>query len=90
MKTIALETLDAKVRNQLMDAISGPIVITEQDRPMLVVRSIVDDESADDLIAEHPAFLDTIQRAREDKRKGRVRHLAELRARYDAGEESQG
>ena len=41
-----------------------------------------EDEAADDLTAQSLAFLDTIRRAREDKAQGRVRQLAELRAKY--------
>lgn len=43
-------------------------------------------EPADELIAQNPAFLDSIRRARVEKTQGRVRKLAELRAKYSADE----
>lgn len=89
MRTIELDTLDPDLRERLLDAMSEPVLVTAHDRPVLVIRNLADDETADELIAANPAFLETIRRAREDKEQGRVRRLAELRARYDADERPQ-
>lgn len=84
MTIIELDNLDTKLRKQLLDAMTEPVVITENHRPVLVVRSVLDDDAADELIVQHPDFAASIQRARQQKAEGNVRSLAELRAKYDA------
>ena len=37
---------------------------------------------ADELIAQNPAFQSTVERARQQKAAGKVKTLAELRAKY--------
>lgn len=82
MRLIELETLDSDLRRQLLAATLEPILVTEHHRPMLIVRSLADDDAADDLIAQHPAFQDSIRRARQQMAEGNVHTLAELRAVY--------
>jgi PHD/YefM family antitoxin component YafN of YafNO toxin-antitoxin module len=86
MKTIDLDLLDADLREQMLATVSEPVLVTQHEQPVLVIRSLVDDEAADELIAQNPAFLNAIQRSREDRIQGRVRQLAELRGKYEAGE----
>ena len=86
MKTIDLDMLDAELRERFLAAVTEPVLVTEHERPVLVIRNLVDDEAADELIAQNPMFLDSIRRAREDKAQGRVRQLAELRAKYGLDE----
>jgi len=59
------------------------IVLTRHDRPVLIVRSLLDDDALDNLIAQHPAFLASIRRARQQKARGQVRRLSELRQKYN-------
>jgi hypothetical protein len=54
------------------------IEITEE------AESDLDDDVTDDLIAKHPAFLETIRRARQQKAAGRVRRLEDVRQKYEA------
>lgn len=84
MKVIALDELDVQLRSRILAAVTEPVLITEQDRPVLVIRSLLDDDTADELIAQHPAFQETIRRARQQKARGQIRRLAELRQKYDA------
>ena len=49
---------------------------------------MIDDDAADDLIAQNPRFLDSLRRAREEKTQGRVRLLAELRTKYGLDEDN--
>jgi hypothetical protein len=84
MKVIELETLDVELRDQVLGAMTEPVLITEHDHPLLVIRSLLDDDTADDLIIRHPAFQASIRRARQQKDEGRVRRLAELRQKYEA------
>jgi hypothetical protein len=48
----------------------------------------LDDETADELIAQHPAFQETIERARQPKAPGQARKLAQLRQKYSVENES--
>ncbi len=86
MRTIELDKLEKILRDQMLAAISEPVLITQHDRPLLVVRSLLDDEAADELISQHPGFLDSIRLAREQKAKGLVRSLAEVRRQYATDE----
>jgi hypothetical protein len=44
-------------------------------------------DEADELIARHPGFQQTIRQARQQKVRGQVRSLAELRQEYESDEE---
>jgi hypothetical protein len=87
VKTIELELLEPDLQERLLAAVSEPILVTQHEQPVLVIRNLVDDDAADELIAQNPGFLDTIRKAREEKAQGRVRQLAELRTKYAADEE---
>jgi len=82
MNTIALETLSEALRQQILKAIEGPVVVTDHGEPLLVVRSLLEDEAVDELIAQHPAFQASIERARQQKSTGKVKTLSELREKY--------
>ena len=41
-----------------------------------------EDDLADELIAHHPDFQASVERARQQKEAGKVKTLAELRAKY--------
>ena len=82
MTSIALESLSETVRMQVLKALEEPVLVTDEGRPILVVRSLLEDDVADELIARHPAFKASIQRARQQKAEGKVKTLAELRAKY--------
>jgi len=88
MKTIELNTLDARLQDQILAAVAEPILITDRKRPVLVIRSLLDDDVADDLIARHPAFLATIRRAREQKTVGHTRRLEDVRQKYETTQEA--
>jgi len=70
------------VRDQVLRALQEPVLVTDDGKPILVVRSLLDDEAVDDLIAQHPAFKASIKRARQQKAMGKVKMLAELREKY--------
>lgn len=82
MIVIELEALDSDLRRQLLTAALEPILVTDHQRPMLIVRSLADDDAADDLITQHPVFQESIRRARQQMIDGQVHTLAELRAAY--------
>lgn len=82
MEKIALESLNEVARNQMLRARNEPVLVTEGDRPILVVRDLLEDDTADELIAQHPEFQASVERARNQKLTGQVKSLAEMRAKY--------
>jgi len=82
MTTIALESLSEALRKQVLKAIEEPVLVTDEGKPILVVRSLLEDDVADELIAQHPAFQASIERARQQKAAGKVKTLSELREKY--------
>ena len=50
--------------------------------PQAVPHNSSEDDLADELIAQHPAFQASIERARQQKAAGKVKTLAELREKY--------
>jgi hypothetical protein len=85
MRTIALESLSKDLRKRVLRALDEPILLTDGGEPVFVVRRIMDDdEIIDELIAQHPAFEASLERARQQKSAGQVKTLAELRQKYAA------
>jgi len=82
MKTIALESLDKAVRSWILKAVEEPLLVMDNGEPILVVRSLFEDDVADELIAQNPAFQASVERARQQKAAGQVKTLAELRQKY--------
>ncbi|PKO22831.1 MAG: hypothetical protein CVU38_07445 [Chloroflexi bacterium HGW-Chloroflexi-1] len=87
MRTIELDTLDTRLQDRILAAMAEPVLVMARKRPILVIRSLLDDDVADELIAKHPAFLETIRRARQQKAAGRVRRLEEVRQQSEANQE---
>ncbi|MBI4789568.1 MAG: hypothetical protein HY782_21265 [Chloroflexi bacterium] len=56
----------------------------DKDKAMPVVQNMPDDDVADELIAQHPGFRASIERARQQKAKSQAKTLAEMRRKYPA------
>lgn len=84
MTTIALESLSETLRKQILKAIEEPVLLTDHGDPIFVVRNLLEDDLADELIAQHPAFQASVEHARQQKAAGKVKTLAELREKYRA------
>jgi PHD/YefM family antitoxin component YafN of YafNO toxin-antitoxin module len=82
MRTLKIESLDEGMQRKMLKARQEPVVVTERGSPVLVVRNLLDDDMADDLIAQNPEFRKTIRLARKQKALGRVKSLAEVRRKY--------
>jgi hypothetical protein len=74
--------LSETLRKQILKAIEEPVLLTDHGEPIFVVRSLLEDDLADELIAQHPDFQASIERARRQKAAGKVKSLAELREKY--------
>jgi len=72
------------MRSEILKAVDEPIVVTERGNPILVLRSLLEDDVADDLIAQHPDFRASVELARRQKAEGQTKTLAQLREKYAA------
>ena len=82
MRTLKMESMDPGLKRKIRQAKRAPLVLTDGGNPILVVRDLLDDGLADDLIAENPAFRKTIRLARKQKALGQTKTLAEIRRKY--------
>jgi len=82
MRKVALERLSKGVRSLVLRAIEEPVLVTEAGEPILVVRNVLEDDVADELIVRHPEFRASIERARKQKAAGQAKSLAEMRKKY--------
>jgi hypothetical protein len=82
MRTLKIESLDEDMQRKILKARQKPLVVTDRGSPVLVVRNLLDDDMADDLIAQNPEFRKTIRLARKQKALGRVKSLTEVRRKY--------
>ncbi|MBI2842886.1 MAG: hypothetical protein HYX78_05755 [Armatimonadetes bacterium] len=81
MKKVAVERLSKAIRAEVMNAAEEPVLLTARGEPVLVIRNLLEDDLADELIAQNPEFQASIQRAREQKAAGKTKSLAEMRER---------
>ena len=84
MREVPLERMSKAIRSEVLKAIDEPVVVTEHGQPILVLRSLLEDEVADELIAQHPDFRASIELAQRQKAEGQTKTLAELRQKYAA------
>jgi len=84
MRKVALERMSKAMRSEVLKAAEEPVVVTEHGQPILVVRNLLEDEVADELIAQHPEFRASIELARRQKAEGQTKTLADLRGKYEA------
>lgn len=82
MKTMTIESLSDDTRGKVMDALSEPVLLTESGEPLLIIMNLAEEDVVDDLIARHPDFRASVERARQQKNQGQVKTLAEIRRKY--------
>ena len=84
MRQVPLERMSKAMRSEVLRAIDEPVVVTERGNPILVLRSLLEDEVADELIAQHPEFRASIELAHQQKAEGKTKTLDQLRSKYAA------
>lgn len=82
MKTMTIESLNDDARSRVMDALSEPVLLTESGEPLLIIMNLADEDVVDDLIVRHPGFRASVEQARQQKARGQVKTLAEIRRKY--------
>ena len=82
MRKVPLERMSKAMRSEVLRAKEEPVVVTERGHPILVLRSLLEDEIVDELIAQHPEFRVSIEQAHRQKAEGQTKTLDELRKKY--------
>jgi hypothetical protein len=81
LKTISIEELAMETAKVVGQARKGPVLLRSPGQATLVLRPLVDDDIADELVIANPAFRASIRRARRRRRAGRGIPLLEARRR---------
>ena len=81
MRVLEIQKLDTVIQDALHSANGEPILLLQDGEPAFVIRKI-DDDLADELIAQNPKFLASIQLARQQKAQGKVKTLADMSEKY--------
>ena len=82
VQTFEVEKVDAALRDTILAARNGFVLLTQKGQPAFVICGLDNEDLIDDLIAANPDFLETIGRARQQKREGKVKTLAEVREQF--------
>ena len=78
-KAISIEQLEAKPLSIVGQARRGPVIIREDDGDLFVLRKLVDDDLADEILLRHPRFRASLKAAMKRTAKGKGVPLAEAR-----------
>ena len=78
-KTVSVDELELKTRKVVALARRNPVLVCAPGQPTLVLRRVVDDDLADELVCQHPSVRASVRQARKDCAEGRGISLAETR-----------
>ena len=81
LKTVTVEQLASDTRKLVNDARKRPIVVQSAGKSPLILRALVDDDAADELLIRNPRFRAGIRAARRRHAAGKSVPLAEVRKR---------
>jgi len=82
LKTVTVEQLVSNTRKLVNDARKRPIVVRGAGMPPLILRALVDDDAADELLVQNPRFRAGIRAARRRHAAGKSIPLSEVRKRF--------
>lgn len=81
LKTVSVEQLALETGRVVAQARKGPVLVQAAGQPTLVLRHLVDDDLADELLARNPEFRASIRKARKNRVEGKGISLARARRR---------
>lgn len=81
LKTVSVEQLGLETAKVVNDARRSPVVVRAPGKPPLILRPLVDDDAADQLLLHNPMFRAGIRAARRRRAAGKGIPLAEARRR---------
>ncbi|HSZ55689.1 MAG TPA: hypothetical protein VK797_08520 [Tepidisphaeraceae bacterium] len=84
LKTISVEQLALETAKVIDEARKHPVVVRSPGKPPLILRQLVDDDTADELVIHNPKFRASIRAARRRRGAGKGISLAAARSRLKA------
>ena len=84
LKTVTVEQLALETRKVVREARKRPVVVQSTGQPSLILRPLLDDDAADDLLVQNPRLRASIRAARRRHAAGKSIPLAEVRRRLKA------
>ena len=84
LKAITVEQLALETEKTVNDARKHPIVVRAAGKPALILRPLIDDEAADELLLQSGSFRASIRAARRRRAAGKGISLADARQRLKA------
>jgi hypothetical protein len=84
LKSVTVEQLGLETAKVLNEARKTPVVVRSPGKASLILRRLVDDDAADELLIRSPSFRATIRAARRRRSAGKGIPLAEARRRLKA------
>lgn len=84
LKTVSVEQLALETGKVLRDAHKHAVVVRGAGKGDLVIRPLVDDDTADELLVRSRSFRSTIRQARQRRKLGKGVPLAEARRQLKA------
>jgi hypothetical protein len=79
LRTVSVEELGLDTGKIVRLAHKQAVLVRSPGQPTLVLRKLVDDDLADELVTRHPAFRASIRKARKNLAEGKGIPLAEVR-----------
>ena len=84
LKTVSVEQLGLETGKAVNEARRRPVVVSAAGKPALILRPLVDDDAADELLLHSRGFRAGIRAARRRRAAGKGIPLAEARRRLKA------
>ena len=84
LKTITVEQLAMETGKIVTEARKHPVVVSAAGKPSLILRPLVDDEAAEELLLQSAPFRASIRGARRQRAAGKGISLSEARRRLKA------
>jgi hypothetical protein len=84
LKTVSVDELALETGRVVDEARKRPVVVRAPGKTALILRALIDDDMADELLIHSAAFLKSIRAGRRRRRAGKGIPLAEARRRLKA------
>ena len=84
LKTVTVEQLGLETEKVVNAARKHPVVVKSNGKPSLILRPLLDDDAADELLVQNPRFRAGIRAARRRHAAGKSIPLSQVRKRFQS------
>jgi hypothetical protein len=81
LKTVSVKQLARETETVVTEARKRPVVVRDGRKVALILRPLVDDDTADELLLRSPSFRNSVRAARRRRAAGKGISLAQARRR---------